>query len=337
MRISLFVLKSSLLLLVLLNQIAAEGQQNRINGVCFTGPPQPLSENPFPPVKALNASWVAVTPYAFGQKSAPYISFDNPRQWWGEKSEGIRATIGYAREKGLKVMMKPHVWVRGDGWCGDFECRNDAEWKLWEEDYARYILAMGRLAEELEVEMFCIGTEYRKAVVQRPEFWKKLIADLQKIYSGKLTYAANWDNFENVPFWKELDYIGIDAYFPLLKKKTPTDTELLNAWLPLKKHLEKYSRKLDRPVLFTEYGYRSVDFNTHEPWKTDAIGKVNPEAQIAAYEALFCTFWSEDWFAGGFLWKWFADHTRAGGSNHDGFTPQNKPVSQTISEWYKGK
>jgi hypothetical protein len=39
--------------------------------------------------------------------------------------------------------------------------------------------------------------------------------EIRKIYTGKLTYAANWDDFDKVPFWKELDYIGIDAYFPL--------------------------------------------------------------------------------------------------------------------------
>jgi hypothetical protein len=28
----------------------------------------------------------------------------------------------------------------------------------------------------------------------------QLIQKIRKIYSGKLTYAANWDSFETIPF-----------------------------------------------------------------------------------------------------------------------------------------
>jgi hypothetical protein len=61
-----------------------------------------------------------------------------------------------------------------------------------------------------KMELFCFGTELGNAIAKRPQYWSQLIVKIRK-YTGKLTYAANWDDFDKVPFWKELDYIGIDA------------------------------------------------------------------------------------------------------------------------------
>ncbi|RLD64698.1 MAG: glycoside hydrolase, partial [Bacteroidetes bacterium] len=51
--------------------------------------------------------------------------------------------------------------------------------------------------------------------------------------------------------------------------------------------------------------------------------------------ALFEEFWKEDWFAGGFLWKWFVNYNEVGGVENNMFTPQNKPVENIIREYYK--
>ena len=65
--------------------------------------------------------------------------------------------------------------------------------------------------------------------------------------------------------------------------------------------------------------------------------QVNLQAQTNATKALFKTFWNEDWFAGGFIWKWYHNHENAGGENNSRFTPQNKPVEAIIKEQYKLK
>ena len=141
------------------------------------------------PVVEMGANWISVMPYAYGASKSPKITHNTNWQWWGETTRGTRATIQQAKEKGLKVMLKPHVWIRGEGWCGDFYCKNEADWKKWEEAYLAYILPLAVMAEELSVELICIGTEYRKAVQARPDFWKHLIREIRKVYSGKLTYA----------------------------------------------------------------------------------------------------------------------------------------------------
>ena len=50
---------------------------------------------------------------------------------------------------------------------------------------------------------------------------------------------------------------------------------------------------------------------------------VNLEAQSNTMQVLFEEFWNEDWFAGGFLWKWFHNYNDAGGENDSQFTPQS--------------
>ena len=306
-----------------------------IDGVNFVAPSRKLEANPFDPVVSLGAEWISVMPYAFSAPFSTTISFDQSRQWFGETTAGARQTIKMARAKGLKIMLKPHVWIRGQGWCGDFYCRNEDDWKCWEESYGNYIMHMVDLANEFELEMICIGTEYRKAVVERPKFWESLISNIRTQYNGKITYAANWDNFEKVKFWNLLDYIGVDAYFPLHDDKVPSKSEMIKAWKPHKEVLSRFSRKWEKPILFTEYGYRSVDYTARRPWETGNFGAVNHELQIHAYEAMYEACWREDWMAGGFLWKWFDYHDRAGGHKHAGFTPQNKPVIHSIQHWYK--
>jgi hypothetical protein len=54
------------------------------------------------------------------------------------------------------------------------------------------------------MELFCFGTELGNAIAKRPQYWSQLIVKIRKIYTGKLTYAANWDDFDKVPFGRNL-------------------------------------------------------------------------------------------------------------------------------------
>ena len=56
------------------------------------------------------------------------------------------------------------------------------------------------------------------------------------------------------------------------------------------------------------FGYLSVDGCAHRVWELEAKVNhlaVNEQAQANALDALFETYWSEKYGAGGFLWKWF--------------------------------
>ncbi len=312
--------------------------KHKMNGVNFVSPPKPIDPGSLQSLQQINAGWVALNPFAFSKAGLPEVYFDRSGQWWGETKSGTIELAKFARAAGMNVMIKPHVWVRGQGWPGDFTLLTETDWQIWEEQYGKYILTYAALSSEIGAEMFCIGVEYKLAVRQRPLFWKKLIKEVRKLYKGSLTYAANWDDYREVSFWNELDYIGIDAYFPLSDSETPGVSELMLAWEKPSIEIDAYRQIMKKPVLFTEYGYRSIDrtawkqWELKDDWTYNAPG--NLEAQNNAYEAIFKTFWDKDWFAGGFIWKWYHAHEKSGGKENTDYTPQNKPVENIIKFYY---
>ena len=87
-----------------------------LKGVCLVAPRTAPDSNPLEPVKELGANYVAVIPYAFCRPDQPEVKYHYSHQWWGETVKGVKQTIAYAREYELKVMLKPHLWVGGEGW-----------------------------------------------------------------------------------------------------------------------------------------------------------------------------------------------------------------------------
>lgn len=309
--------------------------EGKILGASLEMPPNRIGPQPIEHLKSVNAEWVAMIPYGFTPNGTSEVRFGYPGQWWGESEVGTLMCIRMAKNAGLKVMLKPHVWVQGQGWPGKFEPKSERAWKAWENTYREYILAFARLADSSDVDLFCVGTEYRIAIDKRPDFWKKLIKEVKEVYSGPVTYAANWDNFQKVTFWEELDYIGVDAYFPLLDDPLPAVEDIKKKWKPVEDELGALSKKTDRPILFTEYGYMSVEYTNSGHWKHGDTVKVSMQAQANAYRGLFESIWQQDWMAGGFFWKWHLNgYKTAGGPKNRRYTPQNKLAAEVIKEWY---
>jgi hypothetical protein len=307
----------------------------KISGVSLVAGREVSTEKELEHLDSVGAKWVAIIPFAFAPGHSPELHFNHSRQWGGETASGVGQQIVAAHSKGLKVMVKPHVWVRGDGWAGDFVLQTEAEWATWEKNYLSYIMTYLKVADSLNAEIFCIGTEFNQAIIHRPDFWVKLATTCRANFKGKLTYAANWDNYMEVSCWEQVDYIGIDAYFPISDEKTPSVKQLKKNWVEPKKSLEKLSQKFNRPILFTEYGYRSADYAAAKHWELNEKEQpLNLQAQSNTYEALFQSFWDEPWFSGGFLWKWYPDHPKAGGMENNDYTPQNKPAEVVIKKWY---
>lgn len=308
----------------------------KIGGVSIVSPPHEMGPNWVAPVKQLCAGWVAVMPYAFGSLGNPRLVYDMEGQWWGERLEGIRTIVHHAKQEGLKVMLKPMVWVSGS-WAGGFDLDSEGQWTQWEAHYRRYLMAVAEIAAAEGVEMICIGTELKVAVRKRTQFFRNLVDELQQHYPGKLTYAANWDDFLTVNLWDKVDYIGIDAYFPLTPSHSPTVKELKTAWLDPIRSIAQLYKFYRKPVLFTEFGYRSIDQCCWEQWLRENLPNnafVNLQNQTNAYQAFFESFWHQPWFAGVFLWQWYPHHASAGGHQNSDFTPQNKPAAALVTDWF---
>ena len=310
--------------------------EQKINGASLEMPNKVLKEESFKGLKSMNVDWVSVIPYAYTRKNESKVTYNYPHQWWGEREEGVIETIRLANNQGVKVMLKPHVWVSGEGWPGEFDCSTEAAWKIWEESYSKYILRFATIADSMDVSVFCIGTEYRIAVRERSKFWSNLIDSVRNVYRGKVTYAANWDNHEKVSFWKQLDFIGIDAYFPITSSKNPSQKDLEEGFKKLSKELQVFSDSCNQQILFTEYGFRSLDYATsgYYKYEVENLG-ANPSLQADAYAAFFNTIWKERWMLGGFFWKYqFRSENELGGIENNRYTPQFKPAENIIKSIY---
>jgi len=311
-------------------------QSQKINGISFVASQVSIDAKHVRPILAVNGNYVALMPFGFIRAlKNPNTTYNSKRQWFGETRKGLEQYATEFKKSNIKVMVKPQIWVSKGLYTGYIEMDSEEHWKRLEDSYEKFILEYADIAEAMKAEILCIGTELEKFVVKRPNYWSQLILKIKKVYKGKLTYAANWDEFKRIPFWKQLDYIGVNAYFPLSDKKTPTIAKFEKGWQQHKIEIQKIQQQNNKPILFTEYGYRSIDFTGKKPWEFNRIeGRVNLVAQENATQAIYNQFWKEDWFAGGFIWKLFHNHEKSGGQNNNRFTPQNKPTEKLIKKLY---
>ena len=311
-------------------------QEPKINGVSYVANPIAIDSTHVQPLLNINANSAAIMPFGFIRNDKdPKLVYNSDQQWFGETKKGAEQYINALFNAGLTVMLKPQIWIWRGQYTGTLSMTNEADWKALETDYSKFILDYAELAEELNVQVFCIGTELEKFIENRPQYWFRLIKEIKTVYTGKLTYAANWDEFKRTPFWGELDYIGIDAYFPISNEQTPSVQDCLTGWKLHKSDLADFSQQWNKPIMFAEFGYRSVDYAAKEPWRYDrSMTSINMQAQSNATEALFQSVWNEPWFAGGYIWKWFVGHENVGGLQNNQFTPQNKPVEKLIAKYY---
>lgn len=310
-------------------------KEERIDGMSMVSINGEIDSTNVRPLKEIGVNWASTIPFAYmPSHTSPELSFDLKWQWKGERIEGTRNYIRELHEQGIAVMVKPQVWIGHGTYTGKILMSSEEDWEELEENYRMYMLAFAELAQEENVEMLCIGTELKHFVEERSEFWVELISELRTIFKGKMTYAANWDDYDRVPFWSELDFIGVDAYFPVAKRENESVEKLEAGWKPHKVKMDTISKRFERQIVFTEYGYRSVSNCAVKPWDYSEEGSQNEKAQQIALKALYNVFWKDENYAGGFLWKWYPNHQDAGGSNNKMFTIQNKKAEKTVKEFY---
>lgn len=252
--------------------------------------------------------------------------------------DDLAHVISRAHELGLKVMLKPHVNLLDDPahWRGQIgkDFSTDAEWEEWFDAYEAFVEHYAELAERHEVDQFCVGTELG-TTVHRVEDWRALIAGVRARYGGPITYAANHSGEEvGITWWDAVDYIGVDAYYPLTDEYDPTLDELREAWTPIVTALARLSAEWDRPILLTEIGYCSVDGANRSPWDCWLNGGPSDlQEQADCYEAAFESLFNQPWFAGMFWWEWITDPT-VGGPDDANYTPRGKPAEDILLVWY---
>ena len=289
----------------------------QIKGVSVVGPFIDTASTAIGQIDELHANWISLNPEAIIDRKTLDIIADDDNPFWTYDQEGYRRIIKEAKAKSLKVLLKPHVVVGKNyhpkdqlksevTWRGDIVPKFYWQWKDIQENYRAYILSMARYAEAEEVDMFCVGTELKSFIDKRSNFWSALIVEIKEVYTGQLIYSANWDNYMNIPFWDQLDFIGVNGYFPISDQALPEVEQTINNWKPVIAQLNDYSNRYQKKIIITEFGYRNVAYAGLEPWTHNGHSKhesVN-QVQYNLLQAFFESVWSEEWLMGGFLWNW---------------------------------
>ena len=284
-----------------------------------------------------------ITLCSFGwQESAdtPRIRVDTSAGWYSESHRGIRTLARQADSLGMGVILKPHIWVGGY----DDEEMNRSEigfstesaWGRWERNYRRFLMVYARLAKDIDAELLVLGTELSRAARTRPDYWRALADTVRTVYDGKLTYAANWHaEYQEIAFWNALDYVGVQAYFPLSDRSDPSLETLKERWKAHRQALAKMHHQSGRPVLFTEVGYRSARSAAEKPWlwpeRESNAAPADSALQARCYRAFLSTMHDASWFAGAVIWKWHPAHED---NRPTAFTPQGKPAEAVLRRWF---
>ena len=112
--------------------------------------------------------------------------------------------------------------------------------------------------------------------------WRALIGEIRGIYEGRITYAANFDQYGDVGFWDALDVLGINAYFPVregLETASASAEELEAGWSVVLGEIAAFRQEVgveSLPVVFTELGYTSRRGCTIEPWASLGFSVLGP-------------------------------------------------------------
>ncbi|MCK4735752.1 MAG: PKD domain-containing protein, partial [Methanophagales archaeon] len=209
-----------------------------------------------------------------------------------------------------------------------------SKWNEWFSSYEQFILHYADLAEKNNCEQFCVGVEY-KGTVQRENNWRDIIEKVKEHYTGPITYASNWDNYQNINWWdaSALDFVGIDAYFPLTEESDPSVEELKGGWKKWEEEIESWQQRVNKSIIFTEIGYCSLDGTNIEPWNWTYSDIVDLQEQADCYNATFQTFWNKPWLAGIYLWMWDTDPD-VGGPLDKSYTPYKKPAEGAVKKYY---
>ncbi len=249
---------------------------------------------------------------------------------------------------GLRVLLKPQLDVLD----GTYRGRLDpADRSAWFTAYRTMLIHYATMARQLSLPGLVVGVELGSMVDRAGDTgrWERLIRRVRSLgYRGVLTYAANWDQLRTVGFWRSLDFIGIDAYFPLIPKDrrySPTTEELVSAWhgsyLPAGRvdwvaEIDRLHRTQGRPIVFTELGYGATACAAVAPYSLtprcafpSVRSKPTERAQQNAYVAALRVWSRVPYVNGIFWWDWPTNANQAG----DFYSPRGKLAERSLVLW----
>ncbi len=226
----------------------------------------------------------------------------------------LAAVLRASKSADLTVSVMPIITVHS---------RPNGEWRgvlepldrgIFWSNYQGLIRDVAVDAERGGATRLVVGSELNS--LEEDPFWSDVIHTARSVFSGSVLYSANWDRFDQVPFWSVVDEVGVTAYFPIEGPET---------WPDELARLHAFAEGQRRPLVITEYGYPALKSAGERPWD---------EATGAAYDGLLQASLIDSAMrslqtnppAAHFLWNWFG----TGAVTEPSFTPRHRPASNVL-------
>lgn len=253
-------------------------------------------------LRGVGAAWVAIHPYARIEDDGT-VSFRaiDP----AAPPAALARPIREAHARGMSIAVMPHLahWGSRFSWRGAIGFGDDPDgWQRFFTSYAAWIDTLATACADAD--LLVVGNELDTSLGHEAR-WRALIASVRSRTRARLTYAANWTHYREVPFWEDLDLIGVQAYFPVASRTSPDEAELRSGWARVMAEIRAYARAQRRPVLFTELGYNRSYAAAMRPWSYDVDDADAEVVQARCLRAALAAVEAEPSVAGAFLWKWF--------------------------------
>jgi hypothetical protein len=248
--------------------------------------------------------------------------------------------INYVKSKGMKAAFNMFIDCNCGAWRAEI---NPTDRNQFFNSYSTVVQKYAKIAQANGIDFINLGTEMASLSnpgvnIQNTQKWRDLIRNTRSNYSGKLTYGGNWgapyEEMSKIEFWNDLDFIGISAYFDLSKDETPSVDTLKTAWANIESTtLQPLVNRWNKPIVFTEMGYRSVNQAGNSPGDWSRPAYFMEDGQANAFDALFSFFNTKTYLAGVNVWDISSDPNYGGQGNVD-YTFVNKKAENIIKKWF---
>jgi len=243
--------------------------------------------------------------------------------------DALVAMVRMARARHLAVMLRPILDEAAvlPAWRGAIRPRDPAAWFA---SYGSLILSYARLAQREDLASLAIGTEFNSMEPYVAD-WNSLISAVRRVYSGQVTYAFNFGTSLQTGFWASLDFVSVDAYFPL--DRTPavaTAQQMAADWQRWLTMLQRIDAPYQKPIVFTEVGVVPETGAHLRPWDSTVKRALDLEEQRTYYEATCETTAA---VVRGLYW-WGTGPSLAGDLAPTDYTPLGRPAENVVRACY---
>ena len=245
--------------------------------------------------------------------------------------EKLGELIQYCHQRKLRVILMPIVLLESPKKENDWRGTIHPElWEDWWESYREMLHHYASVAEKNHAEAFVVGSELVSTQDQF-EQWTRTIRQVRKEFHGQLTYSANWDRYNTIGYWDQLDFIGLNSYYKLGATNDASKAEIERKWGEIQPAILGFGQKMKRPVVLLEVGWCSMHNAVTEPWDyTVTTVPLDLQIQKRLYEAFLESWYGKKGFGGFIMFEWTPN---AYGPEDRGYTPEGKPAEQVLRQW----